>query len=386
MKELLNTFSIPLLIEIIFHPLVELTKEIDAISLDRHKIRSIVKIIFTITISISAIYFALNNSVVNQFFIKITKIFNISQESQAFVSEFLEIISSCHLGNYITNITIRTFCRFYFGDPEFYVTPKQLITLEKKFKEQVNYEIQDKHIIEVIDFCIKNLRKQDSRDIGAKKEDWKNTLESLIYEADAEHFLDQQKALYLKRQIIEHKLQTLIDYTNKNYSNINHNYIDELQFNKLSPTNITPTYGSINSPSSAVNTIYPKHQHKKKLQQRLDLTKFSISENTPLLDEKPIFTNVISSDNIQNNVSPTNQKAKYKCLHITPPITPPSQSNRSLLIEYQKNSLRQQELTTKQKILSAPFASQNPALKSNNESGIPSSSSLEQISFLQHKM
>ncbi len=382
MKELLNTFSIPLLIEVIFHPLVELTKEIDAISLDRHKIRSIVKIIFTIIISISAIYFAINNPAVNQFFIKITDIFNVSQGSQAFVSEFLEIISSCHLGNYIANITIRTFCRFYFGDPEFYLTPKQLIKLEKKFKEQVNYEIQDKHIIEVIDFCIKNLRKQDSRDIGAKKEDWKNTLESLIYEADAEHFLDQQKALYLKRQIIEHKLQTLIEYTNKNYSYCAHEY----QFNKPSPTNSTLTYGSINSPSNAENTNYPKNQHKKKLQQRLDITKVYISEKTPLLDEKPILTNVISSDNIQNNVSPSNQRAKYKCLHITPPTTPPSQSNKSLLIEYQKNLLRKQELTTNQRILSAPFATQNSALKSSNESGISSSGSLDQTSCLQHKM
>ena len=328
-----------------------------------------------------------HNSFINQFFIKITEIFNISQTSQEFVSKFLEIISSCHLGNYITNITIKTFCRFYFGDPEFYVTPKQLIKLEKKFKEQVNYDIQDKHIIEVIDFCIKNLRKQDSRDIGAKKEDWKNTLECLIYEADAEHFLDQQKALYLKRQIIEHKLQTLINYTNKHYSHIaSNNYTREHQFNKLSPINTPPTYGSINSPSSAVNAIYPKHQHKKKLQQRLDLTKVYLSENTPLLDEQPISTNVSSSDNIQNLDLDKNPRSKYKCLHITPPITPPSQSNRSLLIEYQKNLLRQQELTTNQKILSAPFATQNSALKSINESGISSSGSLDQISCLQHTM
>lgn len=392
MKELLKALSIPLLIEIIFHPLVELSKEIDAISLDRHKIRSSIKIIFTIVNSILMIYFSFHNVALNDFFIKITKIFNIPQESQAFGSEILLIIASCHLGNYVTNIIIKSFCRLYFGDAEFYITPKQLTKLEKKFKEQVNYEIQDKHIIEVVDFCINNLRKQDSREIAAKKEDWKNTLECLIYDGDAEHFLDQQKALYVKKQILEHKLQTLINYSNKPHTPLTPNISMPLQphtphsshTNKISnscpqenqpdkplTTTSPKNYGSIMNTFNNFNLPILRSNHKNKIQQKLREIKVDVSENTPLLNGQDIELNAITNN--------------HQYASLTPPITPKPKS-RKLLIEYQKNLLKQQELATTEKILPAPFAMQSINFRSNNDFGIPLSNSKELAACLQLKM
>lgn len=371
MKELLNTLSLPLLMKIILYPLIEVHKEIDAISLDRHKMRSIIKIfLITITSSI-AIYYVFHNTSTNDFFLKVSKMFNMEQETQLLIANFLKIIACCNFGTYLTNIAVNGFCKYYFGDPEFYVTSKQLIKLEKKFKEQVNYEIQGKHIIEVVNFCVKNLRQQDSIEIGAKKEDWKNTLECLIYDGDAEHFLDQQKALYLKKQIIERKLRTLVDYASKNYT-----YNQEYQLYKATTNNLT-NYGSVN----AVDNMNNEHDHikplslYKKIQPNVEVVKLEPAEQTPLLsipdEKKYIKPNLhgndynLSENNVPLSEPPDNSNlanstasniTKYNCLQLTPPITPLPKS-KSLLIEYQKNLLKQQALTTTQQILPVPLVS-----------------------------
>lgn len=149
----------------------------------------------------------------NQFFIKIVEAFNIPAASQPILSGSLAMLIFSDLGAYLSNVAVRSTCKFLFGDPDFYVTKKRAIKLEQQFREQGNEHITQQQIIEVVDFCRKNLRRQPSSELAAKHEDWKKTLESLLYDADMEHFLDQQKALRLKRIEIRKKREAFLAYS-----------------------------------------------------------------------------------------------------------------------------------------------------------------------------
>lgn len=210
MYEILDTFSVPSLIKSVFHPFIALHSEIDAILMNKHKTRSTFKIVITIIISLIGIYLFYNNQTINQFFIKITEAFNFATTSQSLVSACLAIITSCHIGDYISNVLVRSFCKCRFGDPDFYVTKKRAIKLEQQFREQGNEHITQQQIIEVVEFCRKNLRRKSSNELGTKPEDWKKTLESLLYEADIEHFLDQRQALKIKRLEIQKKREAIL--------------------------------------------------------------------------------------------------------------------------------------------------------------------------------
>ncbi len=220
MKDILEALSVPLLLESIFYPFIALHHEIDAISLNRHQTRSAIKISIMCVTSIIGIYLFYNNPAVNQFFFKITAAFNLSMESQPLAAASLAILASCHTGSYLSNVIVKSFCNFAFGDPDFYVTKNRAIKLEQLFIEQGNNKITQQHIYEVVEFCRKNLRRQTSNTLGTKPKDWENTLESLLYHADLEHFLDQQQALKAKQLELQTKLEAIVAYSN-GYSNLN---------------------------------------------------------------------------------------------------------------------------------------------------------------------
>lgn len=218
MKDILEALSVPLLIESIFHPFIALNQEIEAISLNKHRTRSSIKILIMATTAIVGIILFYQYLPINQFFINIIAAFNVSADTQPLLSASLAILASCHIGSYVSNVIVRSFCNFIFGDPDFYVTRNRAIELEQQFKEQGNYKITQAHIYEVVDFCRKNFRRQTSNELGTKPEDWKKTIESLLYDGDIEHFLDQQQALKMKKIELERKLEAIAVYTGASIS------------------------------------------------------------------------------------------------------------------------------------------------------------------------
>jgi hypothetical protein len=212
MKDILEALSVPLLLESIFHPFIALNQEIEAISLNKHRTRSSIKILIMAATAIVGIVFFYQYPPINQFFIKLIAAFNVSTDTQPLLSASLAILASCHVGSYVSNVIVRSTCNFVFGDPDFYVTKNRAIQLEQQFKDQGNYKITQAHIYEVVDFCRKNFRRQTSNELGTKPEDWKKTIESLLYDGDIEHFLDQQQALKMKKIELERKLEAIAAY------------------------------------------------------------------------------------------------------------------------------------------------------------------------------
>lgn len=230
MKDILEALSVPLLLESIFHPFIALNQEIEAISLNKHRTRSSIKILIMATTAIIGIIFFYQYPPINQFFIKIISAFNVSTDTQPILSASLAILASCHIGSYVSNVIVRSTCNFIFGDPDFYVTKNRAIELEQQFKEQGNYKITQAHIYEVVDFCRKNFRRQTSNELGTKPEDWKKTIESLLYDGDIEHFLDQQQALKMKKIELERKLEAIAAYAGASASiNVTRNSISKTE-------------------------------------------------------------------------------------------------------------------------------------------------------------
>lgn len=230
MKDILEALSVPLLLESIFHPFIALNQEIEAISLNKHRTRSSIKILIMATTAIIGIIFFYQYPPINQFFIKIISAFNVSTDTQPILSASLAILASCHIGSYVSNVIVRSTCNFIFGDPDFYVTKNRAIELEQQFKEQGNYKITQAHIYEVVDFCRKNFRRQTSNELGTKPEDWKKTIESLLYDGDIEHFLDQQQALKMKKIELERKLEAIAAYAGTSASiNVTRNSISKTE-------------------------------------------------------------------------------------------------------------------------------------------------------------
>lgn len=280
MKDILEALSVPLLLESIFYPFIALHHEIDAISLNRHQTRSAIKISIMCVTSIIGIYLFYNNPAVNQFFFKITAAFNLSMESQPLAAASLAILASCHTGSYLSNVIVKSFCNFAFGDPDFYVTKNRAIKLEQLFIEQGNNKITQQHIYEVVEFCRKNLRRQTCNTLGTKPKDWEHTLESLLYNADLEHFLDQQQALKAKQLELQTKLEAIVAYSN-GYSNLNTQRNSILsQQEGLTPSNKSrekrKSRGSITLPISNQPTPIT-------ITTNLQKTPPGSTENTPLL-------------------------------------------------------------------------------------------------------
>lgn len=208
MENLIKILSINAFWKIIFDPLIELNQEMEDIHRDRHKIRSIFKIIIAMLAGTILAYCSLNNPTIMGIIGIASEIFNFSQEAKPFFSAMIDIVICCHLGMWCGRASTRAFCKYYYGDPELYLPPDRLVLLEKKLKVHIEH-ITQKEIIDVVTFCIHKFN-ENSEELGGKKEDWKRTIESLIYDANMEAFYEQQEALYTRNEKINNTINRIL--------------------------------------------------------------------------------------------------------------------------------------------------------------------------------
>ncbi len=203
MQELLPTST---LIDLIFYSWLELKFELNALFIEnRHSTRSIFRICSIVLAGIMGVYIYLHNPAVFRFITGIVNAFNVPILFQEAASISLALLIFSGLGAYISKAIARSVCKYIFGDPDFYLTKKRGAELEKIFKEQ-GFDINENTIRQVVEFCIHKLRDQQlSSEMGTSPKDWEQILNSLIYDADLDHFLDQQAALQTKKQLILEK-------------------------------------------------------------------------------------------------------------------------------------------------------------------------------------
>ena len=216
MINILENFSTNYLFQTILYPLSELNKEIECISLDKHRTRSACKVIILLFASITLSYFAIINYQIQEILTEIIETFNSSKETIPMLSKCLSIILCSQVATLIANTCTKMFCKIRYNDPEFYLTTERLNILEKKLKEQIDHDITQDEIKAVVEFCIKNFYKENNKELGGKKEDWRKTIECLIYDGDLEHFFDQQKALLMKKIQLEKKSKEILSQSQPN--------------------------------------------------------------------------------------------------------------------------------------------------------------------------
>lgn len=215
MDNLIKILSINSFWKIVFDPLIELNQEIEDIHRDRHRTRSIIKIIIALTAGAMSVYYSLNNITIMEMLAIFTEILNFSKESKPFFTSIIDIVLCCHIGMWCGGVSTRTFCKYYYGDPEFYLPPDKLALLEQKLKLHIE-NITQQEILDVVNFCIHKFNKENSQALGTKKEDWKRILESLIYDANMEAFYEQQEALYARNEKINNTVQRILFKQNTN--------------------------------------------------------------------------------------------------------------------------------------------------------------------------
>lgn len=202
--QLLNILSVDWLAKVLFYPLIEFNNELSAIQKGQHVEKSLFRICSIVLSIIAGIMLFSHHQTTNQFFQKIIATLNMSPTSTFTIASIVSVLYFAHLGSYISQTIFKLICNLAFKDPDFYITKKQLNILKQKLQAQGYRQIQDDDILQVVDFCRINLRRKSRTNLlGDKPNDWRKTLEAIIYDADLEHFLDQQQAL--KRKILQLK-------------------------------------------------------------------------------------------------------------------------------------------------------------------------------------
>jgi len=200
-KELLPTEA---LTTTLCYPWIELKNELNAIFIEnRHTTRSSIRVCCIILSICMGLFVFFNNPNVAEFFKGII-------EALAFIPEPLQYKASVSLatlaasstGAYTSRAITRCICKCKFGDPDFFLTDQRTIELIEIFKAQ-ELDIDADLLKEVVQFCVHKLREAHlSATIGARKQDWEHILNSIIYEADLDIFLEQQRALHYSHKII----------------------------------------------------------------------------------------------------------------------------------------------------------------------------------------
>lgn len=232
--EILDNLYIPTFIKFILYPLLTLKNEIDCIINQRHPIKSFITCAFIVCFSFFSCYCFYNNFLIYNFYNNLTMLFNLNNSIQQIISFNIALLSFAHLGNYLGNIITKTFCKLFLGDANFYVTEKQLNKLIEQFHLQGYTNVNKTHVLEIIEFGKKNLTELHSNELGAKSIDWQQTLESLIYDANIEHFIDQQLALQNKKLEISNKIE-LIKYCKINEEDLHLSTITDRNANCPAP-------------------------------------------------------------------------------------------------------------------------------------------------------
>lgn len=217
-KNLLNALSIPLLLKFIFHPFIDFNNELNALLIGKHPEKSLFRTSAITIFGITGIVLFNNSQIIHIFCNTIITSLNLPTTFIPILSAAISIVLFSNIGSYISQTIAKICCSLFFGDPDFYITKQQLTKLEKKFKLQGHKNIAADDILQVIHFCRHHLRKKSRNALGAKPEDWRQTLEAIIYDADLEHFLDQQQALKNKVLAVQNKHRVIAGYFNATQS------------------------------------------------------------------------------------------------------------------------------------------------------------------------
>ena len=205
MKDLLPMDT---LLQILCYPWIELKYELNALFIEnRHTTRSAVRICSIVLTTCVGLFLFFNNVAIVEFFRGIIQALSfIPEPLQYKASISLNALAFGSIGAYSSKAIIRGICKYKFGDPDFFLTDKRTIELIDIFTAQ-ELEIDAPLLKEVVHFCVHNLRAHcNSTTIGARKQDWEQILNAIIYEADIDLFLEQQRALqYSHKSILDKK-------------------------------------------------------------------------------------------------------------------------------------------------------------------------------------
>lgn len=210
-KELL---PIDNLTAILCYPWLELKYELNALFIEhRHTTRSAIRVCSIIISICVGLFIFFNNPHVLEFFKGIIDALSfIPEPLQYKASVSLAVLASGSFGAYTSRAIIRCVCKCKFGDPDFFLTDTRVLELIEIFKAQ-ELDIDAELLKEVVQFCVHKLREpHSSSTIGARKQDWEDILNSIIYEADLDIFLEQQRALHYSHKIILDKKAAINAY------------------------------------------------------------------------------------------------------------------------------------------------------------------------------
>jgi hypothetical protein len=252
------------------YPWLELQEELHAIFVDnRHPVRSWFRVFSILLATGVGLFLVFNDPAILEFFAGIIKAINfipdIFQQKAAIA---LSVLASSSIGAYTSKAVIRGFCKFRFGDPDFFLTPKKTQELIIKFKEQ-EIDISAELIEHVVAFCVHNLREahHHTSEIGTKPKDWEQILNALIYDADLDLFLEQQAALEAKHKHILEKQELIKSY--------------KLAITKPSNQPTTPVTTNSQQPS-----VLNEYHRRRSSTMHLSFNSETVSNHTPPADER----------------------------------------------------------------------------------------------------
>lgn len=200
-KELLPTEA---LTTTLCYPWFELKDELNSIFIEhRHTTRSTIRVCSIILSVCIGLFIFFNNPSVAEFFRGIIEALSfIPEPLQYKASVSLATLAASSTGAYTSRAITRCICKCKFGDPDFFLTDQRTLELIEIFKAQ-ELDIDADLLKEVVQFCVHKLREPHaSATIGARKQDWEHILNSIIYEADLDIFLEQQRALHYSHKLI----------------------------------------------------------------------------------------------------------------------------------------------------------------------------------------
>lgn len=210
-KDLLPTDT---LAAMLCYPWIELKDELNAIFIEnKHTTRSTIRVCCIVLSVCIGLFIFFNNPNVLEFFKGIIEALSfIPTTLQYKASASLAALAFGSAGAYSSKAAIRCFCKCKFGDPDFFLTDSRTLELTEIFKAQ-ELDIDTELLKEVVQFCLRKLREPNSSStIGARKQDWEHILNAIIYEADLDIFLEQQRALQYSHKLILDKKAAINAY------------------------------------------------------------------------------------------------------------------------------------------------------------------------------
>lgn len=289
MKDLL---PVDTLLQILCYPWIELKYELNALFIEnRHTTRSAIRIFSIVLTTCIGLFLFFNNVAILEFFRGLIQALSfIPEPLQYKASISLNALAFGSIGAYSSKAIIRGVCKYKFGDADFFLTDQRTLELIDIFTAQ-ELEIDPQLLQEVVHFCIRNLREHHtSTTIGARQQDWEYILNSIIYEADIDLFLEQQRALQYSHKSILDKKAAINAYK---------------QLVRQEAATSTQTYTqaattTIIEKPDATASITPTHEYIPTKLTASNLAEQQIDENTPLLTQKHAQTSHSAGSDASN--------------------------------------------------------------------------------------